>query len=51
MKKHFSHINSLRLDGDVPAQRRPTIVSRFNDDPTIRILFLTTQVVKIIVKF
>lgn len=44
MKKHFKSVNYLKLDGDVPNSKRPNIVSKFNEDPTIKILFLTTQV-------
>jgi SNF2 family DNA or RNA helicase len=44
MIPHFKTVSYLKLDGDVPNAQRPTIVARFNEDPTIKILFLTTQV-------
>eukprot|EP00004_Rigifila_ramosa_P002863 TRINITY_DN1291_c0_g1_i2.p1 TRINITY_DN1291_c0_g1~~TRINITY_DN1291_c0_g1_i2.p1 ORF type:complete len:1130 (+),score=212.76 TRINITY_DN1291_c0_g1_i2:3557-6946(+) len=34
----------LRLDGSVPAHLRQGIVHRFNNDPTVDLLLLTTQV-------
>ena len=37
-------VTHLRLDGSVPAQKRCGLVSRFNSDPTIDVLLLTTSV-------
>uniref|UniRef100_A0A8C4N9N3 BTAF1 RNA polymerase II, B-TFIID transcription factor-associated n=1 Tax=Eptatretus burgeri TaxID=7764 RepID=A0A8C4N9N3_EPTBU len=37
-------VSFLRLDGSVPAGQRHTIVSRFNNDPSIDVLLLTTHV-------
>ena len=34
----------LRMDGSVPTSRRGEIANRFNSDPSIRILLLTTRV-------
>jgi TATA-binding protein-associated factor len=37
-------VTYLRLDGTIPPVQRHTIVSRFNSDPSIDVLLLTTQV-------
>lgn len=37
-------VSYLRLDGTVPSTTRHTVVTRFNNDPTIEVLILTTQV-------
>uniref|UniRef100_H2YV60 TATA-binding protein-associated factor 172 n=1 Tax=Ciona savignyi TaxID=51511 RepID=H2YV60_CIOSA len=37
-------VTYLRLDGGVPANQRYSIVSRFNNDPSIDVLLLTTKV-------
>ena len=37
-------VTYLRLDGSVPAGQRHSVVTRFNNDPSIDILLLTTQV-------
>lgn len=37
-------VSYLRLDGSVPANLRHSVVTRFNNDPTIDVLILTTQV-------
>ncbi|XP_076818589.1 TATA-binding protein-associated factor 172-like [Clavelina lepadiformis] len=37
-------VTFLRLDGGIPANQRFSIVSRFNNDPSIDILLLTTKV-------
>ncbi|KAK2711660.1 hypothetical protein QYM36_012696 [Artemia franciscana] len=42
-KKHMS-LTYLRLDGNVPANQRQSLVNRFNGDPSIDVLLLTTQV-------
>lgn len=44
LKKHLPTVSYLRLDGGVPANQRHEIVSKFNNDPSIDILLLTTQV-------
>ena len=41
---HLPSVSYLRLDGDVPPADRQGIVRRFNSDPTIDILLLTTRV-------
>ncbi|KHJ48384.1 protein, SNF2 family [Trichuris suis] len=40
----FGIVSFLRLDGTVPASRRQEIAQRFNEDPSIDLLLLTTQV-------
>lgn len=37
-------VTYLRLDGTVPAGQRFKLVQRFNQDPSIDIMLLTTQV-------
>lgn len=37
-------VTFLRLDGGVPAGQRHSLVTRFNNDPSIDVLLLTTQV-------
>lgn len=44
LKKHLPEITYLKLDGSVPTNQRQSIVSRFNSDPSIDILLLTTQI-------
>jgi SNF2 family DNA or RNA helicase len=44
LKKHLPGVSYLRLDGSVPANMRHEIVANFNNDPSIDILLLTTQV-------
>jgi TATA-binding protein-associated factor len=44
LKKHLPNVSYLRLDGSVPTNQRHDIVSKFNNDPSIDILLLTTQV-------
>lgn len=44
LKKHLPNITYLKLDGSVPTNQRQSIVSRFNDDPSIDVLLLTTQI-------
>jgi len=43
-KGHLPHLTYLRLDGGVEAAARYPIVSKFNSDPTIDVLLLTTHV-------
>ena len=44
LKRHLPNVSYLRLDGGVPANMRHEIVANFNNDPSIDILLLTTQV-------
>lgn len=37
-------VSYLRLDGSIPPGMRHTVVTRFNNDPSIDVLLLTTQV-------
>merc|ERR1719288_89745 len=37
-------VSYLRLDGNVPVAQRHSIVSKFNNDPSIDVLLLTTSV-------
>lgn len=43
-KAHLPQISYLRLDGNVEASARFPIVTKFNSDPTIDVLLLTTHV-------
>lgn len=44
LKKHLPNTTYLKLDGSVPSNQRHSIVSRFNNDPSIDVLLLTTQI-------
>lgn len=44
LKKHLPAVTYLRLDGSVPPSIRHHIVTKFNSDPSIDVLLLTTQV-------
>ncbi|XP_059619603.1 TATA-binding protein-associated factor 172 [Phlebotomus argentipes] len=44
LKKHLQAVSYLRLDGSVPAGNRHEIVTKFNSDPSIDVLLLTTLV-------
>ncbi|XP_018414179.1 PREDICTED: TATA-binding protein-associated factor 172 [Nanorana parkeri] len=44
LKPHLPSVAYLRLDGSIPAGQRHSIVSRFNTDPSIDVLLLTTHV-------
>ena len=44
MQVHLPGVTYLRLDGSVPAAARHGLVSRFNADPSIDVLLLTTSV-------
>ncbi|KAG8435264.1 hypothetical protein GDO86_013278 [Hymenochirus boettgeri] len=44
LKPHLPTVTYLRLDGTIPAGQRHSIVSRFNNDPSIDVLLLTTHV-------
>lgn len=41
---HMPSLQYLRLDGRVPEKQRNAVVDRFNQDPNIKILLLTTKV-------
>ncbi|CAH1116110.1 unnamed protein product [Phaedon cochleariae] len=43
-KKNMPSVTYLRLDGSVPPVHRHSVVTRFNNDPSIDVLLLTTQV-------
>ena len=43
-KQHMPTVSYLRMDGSVPAGQRQGIVDKFNDDPTIDVLLLSTHV-------
>lgn len=43
-RAHMPNVTYLRLDGSVEASKRQPIVTRFNADPTIDCLLLTTHV-------
>ncbi|KAK6642823.1 hypothetical protein RUM43_004325 [Polyplax serrata] len=44
LKKHLPNVSYLRLDGGVPPSQRHGVVNKFNSDPSIDVLLLTTQV-------
>lgn len=44
LRAHLPTVTYLRLDGSVPAAQRHSVVARFNADPSIDVLLLTTQV-------
>jgi TATA-binding protein-associated factor len=44
LKTHLPSVTYLRLDGSVEANSRHDIVQKFNRDPSIDVLLLTTQV-------
>ncbi|XP_050515682.1 TATA-binding protein-associated factor 172 isoform X1 [Diabrotica virgifera virgifera] len=43
-KKNMPGVSYLRLDGSIPPIHRHSVVTRFNNDPSIDVLLLTTQV-------
>lgn len=43
-KVHMPNVSYLRLDGTIPAGQRHSVVHQFNNDPSIDVLLLTTQV-------
>lgn len=43
-KKHMPDVTYLRIDGSIPPVQRHGVVTRFNNDPSIDVLLLTTQV-------
>jgi TATA-binding protein-associated factor len=44
LKEHLKEITYMRLDGSVESNKRHEIVTKFNADPTIDCLLLTTRV-------
>lgn len=44
LKKMLPSVSCLRLDGSVEANKRQDIVNKFNSDPSIDVLLLTTSV-------
>ena len=44
LKKHMPNVTYLRMDGSTDARYRQNIVKKFNDDPSIDLLLLTTKV-------
>jgi TATA-binding protein-associated factor len=44
LRKHCPAISYLRMDGSTPPKSRQSLVQRYNDDPSIDLLLLTTQV-------
>ncbi|CAG9863360.1 unnamed protein product [Phyllotreta striolata] len=44
LKKNMPGVTYLRLDGSIPPIQRHSVVTRFNNDPSIDVLLLTTQV-------
>lgn len=44
IRRHLPSITYLKLDGSVPTNQRQSIVSRFNNDPSIDVLLLTTKI-------
>ncbi|KAK9885123.1 hypothetical protein WA026_010638 [Henosepilachna vigintioctopunctata] len=44
LKKHMPSVTYLRLDGSITPSLRHSVVTRFNNDPSIDVLLLTTQV-------
>ncbi|XP_011495991.1 PREDICTED: TATA-binding protein-associated factor 172 [Ceratosolen solmsi marchali] len=44
LRIHLPNVTYLRLDGSVPAAQRHSVVARFNADPSIDVLLLTSQV-------
>lgn len=45
LKKHEPAVSYLRLDGSVSPSSRHHIVTKFNSDPSIDVLLLTTQII------
>lgn len=44
LRVHLPTVTYLRLDGSIPPAQRHSVVARFNADPSIDVLLLTTQV-------
>jgi TATA-binding protein-associated factor len=47
-KKHIPNLTYLRLDGSTENSKRYPLCKKFNSDPTINVLLLTTRVVILI---
>lgn len=43
-KKHMPDVTYMRLDGSVESRDRQSVVKKFNEDPSIDVLLLTTKV-------
>lgn len=43
-RTHLPNVTYLRLDGSVSSNERHKIVTLFNEDPSIDVLLLTTQI-------
>jgi TATA-binding protein-associated factor len=50
LRVHMPSVTYLRLDGNVPPSSRHSVVHRFNNDPSIDVLLLTTQVCQYFLK-
>ena len=44
LKKHMPDVTYMRLDGSVESRDRQSVVRKFNEDPSIDVLLLTTKV-------
>jgi len=44
VKRHMPSLRYLRLDGRVPAAKRTALVDAFNNDPSVKLMLLTTRV-------
>lgn len=44
LKKYMPTVSYLRLDGAIPPGDRHALVQKFNNDPSIDLLLITTQV-------
>lgn len=44
LKRYMPSLRYLRLDGQVPANKRGALVDAFNTDPSIKLMLLTTKV-------
>ncbi len=44
LKKLFSNLNYLRIDGKINASKRFSIVNQFNNDPDCHLILVTTTV-------
>ncbi|OWA51690.1 TATA-binding protein-associated factor 172 [Hypsibius exemplaris] len=44
LRNHMPTVTFLKLDGSVPAKDRQKVVDRFNSDPSIDVLLLTTAI-------
>ena len=44
LNAHMPTVSYLRLDGKVPAQQRFALASKFNNDPSVDLMLLTTKI-------